>query len=148
DLRRGGRHRQARSLQNPAPGAATGSAHGGQQIQSQYRGGHQAGARRVFHAQEQNRLRARATGGRFGQKLIWPWPQPTRTPNWMRLTAMPLSVAEPHPWRSRAPSLRWAKPAIRRLDWELQPGPCARLTTPPTGSIDALAYRNERGRQD
>jgi len=44
--------------------------------------------------------------------------------------------------------LRWAKPAIRRFDWELWPGACGPLTMPPTGSIDALAYRNERGRQD
>src|SRR5438876_592266 len=46
------------------------------------------------------------------------------------------------------PYLRWAKPAIRRFDWELWPGACGPLTMPPTGSIDALAYRNERGRQD
>src|SRR5207249_32291 len=40
------------------------------------------------------------------------------------------------------------RPAIRRFDWELWPGACGPLTTPPTCSIDALAYRNERGRQD
>ena len=61
---------------------------------------------------------------------------------------MPLPDAEQNSWRSSAPSLRWAKPAIRRLDWELWPGACGQLTTPPACGIDALAYRNERGRQD
>jgi hypothetical protein len=66
----------------------------------------------------------------------------------MRSNATPLSVAEPHPWRSSAPSLRWAKPAIRGLDWELWPGARGQLTAPPTYRIDALAYKKGRGRQD
>src|SRR5438128_9402596 len=80
--------------------------------------------------------------------MIWPWPQPTRSPNWMRLTAMPLSVAEQNPWRSSAASLRWASQQSGGLDWELWPGAYGPLTTPRTGSMGALAYRNERGRQD
>ena len=61
---------------------------------------------------------------------------------------MPLPDAAQNSWRSSAPALRWAKPAIRRFDWELWPGACGQLTTPPACGIDALAYRNERGRQD
>src|SRR5882724_9247537 len=100
----------------------TGSADERQQIQSQHGAGHQAGPFGLFHAQESNRVRPRSAGRRAGPELILPWPQPTRTPNWMRLKARPRPVAEPHSWRWSATSLRWAKPAIRRIDWELRPG--------------------------
>src|SRR5438128_31588 len=61
---------------------------------------------------------------------------------------MPRPVAEHNPWRLSAIALRWASQQSGGLDWELWPGACGQLTTSPTWSTDALAYRNERGRQD
>ncbi len=69
-LRRSRRHCQTRSAGHRPIGATSRSAHGRQQIQGQHRAGHQAGPRRLFHAQEQNGLRPRPPGGGVEQELI------------------------------------------------------------------------------
>ena len=66
----------------------------------------------------------------------------------MRLNARPLPVAENRSWRSSALALRWAKRAIRRLDWELRSGACEPLTALSSWRIAALAYKTERGRRE
>src|SRR6266496_4849119 len=54
---------------------------------------------------------------------------------------MPLPDAEHNSWRTSALALRWAKPAIRRLDWELWPGAFGLLTAMPTYAYHALTYQ-------
>ena len=66
----------------------------------------------------------------------------------MRSNARPQPVAEQNLWRISAASLRWAKRAIRRIDWELRPGAWGQLTALLSGRIGALAYRTERGRRE
>ena len=66
----------------------------------------------------------------------------------MRLNARPRPVAEKPPWRSSALALRWAKRAIRRIDWELRLGACGPLTALLNWRIGALAYKTERGRRE
>src|SRR5437764_9464986 len=58
----------------------------------------------------------------------------------MRSNARPRSVAEENSWRSSAAALRWAKPAIRRFDWELRPG--AQLTARLSCLTHAPTYRS------
>ena len=60
----------------------------------------------------------------------------------MRLNARPRPVAEKPPWRSSAFALRWARRAIRRIDWELRPGASEPLTALLSWPIAALAYKN------
>src|SRR5213076_2175183 len=66
----------------------------------------------------------------------------------MRLKARPRPVAEKQPWRLSALTLRWARPAIRRFDWELRPGAWGQLTALLSWPIATLAYRPERGRPE
>jgi len=56
----------------------------------------------------------------------------------MRLRARPLPVADQNSWRWSAAGLRWARPAIRRFDWDLRPGATTHLTTGLVRAINAF----------